>query len=505
MQIRAVVLAALALTAGPSIALGGVAGTGTFSVTANLQSLPVALDGTLDFAPGTSTISGIDLDTASLQFSGAASVGSGGLVIDTHVSGSVMGAMLEADVDGTAVCENPGCVGGVATFLGRLSNVVGSVLPGDREYTLDASATLTLSSGTLSGTGTFGLNGFPRIAVPTGESGATVSDSFYDSIGGALDDFTIDLAFHDVPIACTANAAGFSNATGFPPSFKAISVFVDVASDCEFSGVTACVHYDPADLGGADENDLVLLHGSANGGFVNVTTEVDPDQDRVCGEVSSLSPLVVALEQVVPTTTSTSTVTTTTAVGQTTTTTVVPPTTTTVVPPTTTMVPSTSPTSTSTSSTTVPSSSTSSSTTSSSSSSTSSSTSSSSSHPSSTSTSTTQPSGCTRAPTFDSILCRLDLLAAAVQTADIDRDPLRSVLLRGVARARARVASAEDRLARGGGARGPLQAAAEELQAFGLQVRAIGGPAAIDGTDRAALRALAHAIEDDVRTLARAL
>jgi hypothetical protein len=70
---------------------------------------------------------------------------------------------------------------------------------------------------------------------------------------------------------------------------------------------------------------------------------------------------------------------------------------------------------------------------------------------------------------------------------------------------RGRVASAEDRLAHGGGARGQLQAAAAELHAFGLQVRAIGGPAAIDGADRAALRALAQAIEDDVRTLADAL
>jgi hypothetical protein len=72
-----------------------------------------------------------------------------------------------------------------------------------------------------------------------------------------------------------------------------------------------------------------------------------------------------------------------------------------------------------------------------------------------------------------------------------------------VARARERVISAEDR--RAGGARGQLQAAAEALHAFGLQVRAIGGPAAIDGADRAALRALAHAIEDDVRALAHAL
>jgi len=67
------------------------------------------------------------------------------------------------------------------------------------------------------------------------------------------------------------------------------------------------------------------------------------------------------------------------------------------------------------------------------------------------------------------------------------------------------VASAEDRLARGSSARGQLQSAAGELQAFGLKVRAIGGPSAIDGADRAALRALAHAIEGDVRTLADAL
>jgi hypothetical protein len=73
-----------------------------------------------------------------------------------------------------------------------------------------------------------------------------------------------------------------------------------------------------------------------------------------------------------------------------------------------------------------------------------------------------------------------------------------------VSRARKRVASAEDRLASGIGVRGRLQAAARELHAFALRVRAIGGHSAIDAADRAALRALARAIEDDVRKLALA-
>jgi len=99
----------------------------------------------------------------------------------------------------------------------------------------------------------------------------------------------------------------------------------------------------------------------------------------------------------------------------------------------------------------------------------------------------------------------LDLLEAAVREADIARDAFRDVLLGGVARARARIASAEERLERAQGGRGQLQAAAAELQAFGLQARSIGGPAAIAAADRAALRARAADIEDDLRTMVDAL
>jgi alpha-tubulin suppressor-like RCC1 family protein len=88
--------------------------------------------------------------------------------------------------------------------------------------------------------------------------------------------------------------AGFR--VGSPPTYY------DVATTATFIGqVTLCFDYSGANYG--NENNLKLLHHE-NGVWTNVTTSLDTTSNTICGTVTSLSPFLVAEQNVGPIVTS---------------------------------------------------------------------------------------------------------------------------------------------------------------------------------------------------------
>lgn len=74
---------------------------------------------------------------------------------------------------------------------------------------------------------------------------------------------------------------------GEPPTY------FDIQTTAVFSGpITICIDYSGVSYG--NENVLRLLHGEADGTWVDVTSSVDPATKTICGTVESLSPFLVA-------------------------------------------------------------------------------------------------------------------------------------------------------------------------------------------------------------------
>jgi hypothetical protein len=176
---------------------------------------------------------------------------------------------------GVAVCNDAlTCAQGQGTFVADVSNLVdpNGVLPAGYVYTFDG--TVFVDPGPFDAAGVFGLNAFAPASVPTG-----------------------------VPVgALPANIA-------VDPD---VSVFVDIVTGGGLAftpPIDVCVHYDDADMDGVVDgtsvavDTLVLLHAQAIGdAFQDVTTSAGGG--GVCGQVGSLSPVVLAVGPP-PTTTTT--------------------------------------------------------------------------------------------------------------------------------------------------------------------------------------------------------
>jgi hypothetical protein len=453
-------------------------------------------------------------------------------------SDSSSGAFLDLNaVTGSAICTQPTCLNATATFLGDVGNVAQSpaVLPlGALVYTVDGSISLDAA---LQGSGPFGLNAFAPHDTPLGENVFVSSgdDSFYDSLQDEIVGFAAQITFPFVVTPGQTTFRALSTAEGtIPadivldgPAFEA--VFIDIQTTATFSSSALVCIVVPEDTT-VPLHQFRLLHregpgpSSPDGAFVDITEGTLTSPNRVCGFVTSLSPFVVGrfvpevgcpngvIEndepcdegpdggpvegacgfctpgcECVGTTTTTIAPTTTTIV---TTTTTVAPTTTTIAPTTTTVAPSTTIATTSTSvtftTTTTSSTSTSSSTTTSTSS----------------TSSTTLPPSCIAAPTFESILCRLDEVIAIVQGSDIP-EPTRGNLLRSLTAARNKTAAGESRFDAGRtrGAKGKLKSAARSLNAVLFRLRSLNGSRRIPAELAAELTGLTSPIQADMLTL----
>lgn len=469
-------------------------------------------------------------------------------------SDSSSGAFLDLNaITGSAICTQPTCLNATATFLGAVGSVAQSpaVLPlGTLTYTVDGSLSINAA---LNGSGPFGLNAFASHDTPTGDNVFVSSgdDTFYDSLQDEILGFAAEVSFPIVNGAGQTTFRALSTAEGtIPPNIVLDgpgfeSIFIDIETTVIFGG-SAVVCVVIPDAVTIPLNQFRLLHrdgpgpSSPEGAFVDITEGHLTSPNRVCGAVSSFSPFVVgrfipefgcgngipegdeqcdagpdggpvegacgfctpSCECVGVTTTiaTTTTIVTTTTVASTTTT--IAPTTTTIAPTTTTVVTtSTTVTTIASTTTTVPPTST---TTTSVTVTTTSSTSTSSSTTTSTSTtsSTTLPPACIAAPTFESILCRLDELIELVQGSDIP-EPTRGNLLRSLTAARNKTAAGESRFDAGRtrGAKGKLKSAARSLNAVLFRLRSLNGSRRIPADLAEELIGLTSPIQADMQTL----
>ena len=322
----AMTLLATALGSGAT-AWGAVAGTGKFTL--DVHGLPpnITFDGALAFADADQTVGGssINLGTSAgaVPYSGSAAIDVPAMKANFEFTATNGGFNFPGD--GVAACTGS-CLTGTATFVGVGSAVSGGSLPSDFAYTFDGTI------GILTGTGDFALNAFANVDTPSGSNVPISSgfDNFFASKTLDLRQFLVDLVFTAVNTPGFTNFLGASVVPGKLPDGIGLipdaSVFIDIVTTAGFSGpVEVCVAYDDADANGVvDGTDVLvsqlrLLHALATGGdFVDVTTTVG--SGKVCGQVTSLSPFVVAAGPA-PTITTT---TTTTLVATPTTTTTLP-------------------------------------------------------------------------------------------------------------------------------------------------------------------------------------
>ena len=259
-------------------------------------------------------------------------------------------SVLTFNASGSYICPTPDCSTSPAatSWVGSATAVTGSLgLPANVTYALDGtlyylgvappstpSCPLAL---TAISTGPFAFNGFQPVATPSGSNvDASASTTFFDSSTGTEVTVTTQITFSNVASPGETTVTASSNAAGALDSHFAADVascsisgqpcttsgecgvgescdgyhaaFFDVSTTATFSGpVTICGHYpdeEPSPPGGdgiidgtdIDESRVRLLHRPTGSDvFEDVTSYVDPLTNTVCGEVSSLSPFVVAL------------------------------------------------------------------------------------------------------------------------------------------------------------------------------------------------------------------
>ncbi len=72
-------------------------------------------------------------------------------------------------------------------------------------------------------------------------------------------------------------------------------LYFDLTTTAPYSGtIEVCFLYDSANLGGGSELDLTLFHYDGDS-WVDITSSLDTDNNRICGVTGSLSPFIMAL------------------------------------------------------------------------------------------------------------------------------------------------------------------------------------------------------------------
>jgi len=310
-------LAALLLVPA-SRAAADVAATGMFDITLSLTPPNVPFSGTISFDEGERTALGATVDLATdvgeMTFEGDA-------VVDVSAESATFTLGAESDVDfdfaaaGAGSCENSGCINGRGTFAGRFTtlNDPDGALP-DGVYTFDGTAEINFGQGP---GGVFAINAFPVTATPAGAAVEVSSgpQTFHDTIANAVRSFLASARFETVGVAGGTQFVAFSALPGaFPPGVfqnGMISVFVDVSTSAMVAGgVQLCLGYPDADHDGIvdgtvnniSETRLRLLNAASVGAaFSDVTSSVG--NERVCGNVSAVGPMVIGVVPVGATTT----------------------------------------------------------------------------------------------------------------------------------------------------------------------------------------------------------
>ncbi len=100
------------------------------------------------------------------------------------------------------------------------------------------------------------------------------------------------LTFANVTSSGTTTATTSSTTANPPAGYTPLSQYTDITTTASYSGtITVCLNYNPGQVVNAQA--LNLLHFEVNG-WINVTTSNDTSQGIICGNVTSLSPFVIA-------------------------------------------------------------------------------------------------------------------------------------------------------------------------------------------------------------------
>jgi len=325
-------LALAALLVAPTIGHTAQIAEGTFNIALDPDLGPpitATFDGNMVFANqgftlGPDTIN-LGADVGTIPYAGNATVD--GPTLSAPFFLEAGGGAFAFDGSGRAACDTSTCLQGKASFVGLMQNLVdtGDLLP-DTGFAYFFDGTLQVNVlGT--GNGIFGVNAFPQVDTPTGDDVAITSGptEYFDSRNDALRSFLVDVIFDTIASGGLTTFFGVSIIPGALPegveTDPDASVYVDIQTTAGFSGpVQVCVNYaDANDDGIVDgtnpplsEERLLLLHAEFVGEqFVATDSQVDPENNRVCGVVTTLSPFVLAVGPAPETTTSTSTSTTT--------------------------------------------------------------------------------------------------------------------------------------------------------------------------------------------------
>lgn len=101
------------------------------------------------------------------------------------------------------------------------------------------------------------------------------------------------LTFSNVSSPGTTSATTSDTNPNPPSGYNPVSQYSDIMTTASYSGaITVCLNYNPGQV--FDASQLTLLHFEVSG-WVNVTTSNDTQQGIICGNVTSLSPFVIAL------------------------------------------------------------------------------------------------------------------------------------------------------------------------------------------------------------------
>jgi hypothetical protein len=282
-----------------------VAGWGSFSVgSSSVPASPdVPLEGEIvfDSHPVTPLGTPVDLGVSVglMRLTGSAVVGDAPPGATFLLSADDPDSTFAFDASGGGACDQPGCVGGIATFAGRIGSVVPGFLP-DGVFTFDGTASLALPSGPA---GAVALNAFPSILTAEGVMVTVASgpSSYWDSRTRTVRTFAAQATFEAVPAAGTTSFAGLSSVAGAPPAgiglSVPLSVFVDVETTAAVSGaVRVCVAYDDAEEDGVDDRsgisvDRLRLLRAVSPTFADITTTVG--EGLVCGTTPGPSAFVI--------------------------------------------------------------------------------------------------------------------------------------------------------------------------------------------------------------------
>ena len=242
----------LALAAAPAMA--GVAGTGTAEVTVNFITQKLGVTAT--FANQGGDIPNVNLGTLA-PFSATdvkltdVDVLTGGSFVVPFTNGTD-----SFNADGDVACPATGCttIPGVFGFVGQLdpAHLDVSLLPSDKIYTFDGSATCTGNAVVGANcSGPFALNFFsPTDFQPGSQVVIPNSDTYFDPSLGIVRHLDTRVTLSNVTTAGTLDVTAFSRERGAIPAPYVTStdgfnaIYFDVATGAIFTDAEICVVVD---------------------------------------------------------------------------------------------------------------------------------------------------------------------------------------------------------------------------------------------------------------------